>query len=217
MLDIKANDKIQHSSFGIGVVLDILTESAARVQFDESGVLTISTDLRHKIVSVNGNPPQVFRKAVRSKSSGILYTTDYERAVRPWTLVWSESVAWIVGFAAQNNAFLRWSGQFDKATLAEDSNPSEVFEEGTASHGEKFDVIIPNPNFAGLDDALDINFISRGSTATVSLNKEGFFRFLKSLGFEVGKGVEQDKTSIRTRVPQEYSAAFDAGARGMKI
>lgn len=90
----------------------------------------------------------------------------------------------------------------------------EDFEIGTDSNGEKFDVIIPNPNVIGLDDALDINFIQRSTRRTVSLNKEGFFRFLETLGFEIGKQRQQNPEVIKFAVPELWYSEFEAGIRG---
>jgi hypothetical protein len=138
------------------------------------------------------------------------YSTDYDRAARTWTFVrWYPELAWIVGFAAQQNAYLRHSGQPNDGTAVEDE-----FEFGADSNGEKFDAVMPNPNYIGLDAALDINFIHRGSPRRVSLNKQGFWKLLESLGFQIGKNQEQDVHAIQQAVPVEYLADFQAGGRG---
>lgn len=138
------------------------------------------------------------------------YSTDYERADRPWVLSqWYPELAWIVGFAAQQNAYLRHSGQPNEGTAVEDE-----FEFGADSNGEKFDAVMSNPNYVGLDAALDINFIHRGSVRRVSLNKQGFWKLLESLGFQVGRDQEQDVYVIQQAIPAEYIADFQAGVRG---
>ncbi len=138
------------------------------------------------------------------------YSTDYDRAERPWTFTrWYPELAWVVGFAAQQNAYLRHSGQPNSGSAIEDE-----FEFGADSNGEKFDVVMPNPNYADLDLAIDINFIHRGSVRRVSLNKQGFWKFLESLGFQTGRNQAQEVQNVRQSVPVEYLADFDAGARG---
>ena len=146
----------------------------------------------------------------------VKYVVDYERSQRPWVLEWGPATAWIVGFAAENNAYLRWSGQLDSDSIAEQAD-DEDFEVGTRSNGEKFDVVIPNPNYVGLDDVLDINFIQGGGRRRVSLNKEGFWKFLRSLGFEAGKNKEQDITRIALKVPDEFRDDFHAGMGGQTL
>jgi hypothetical protein len=126
-------------------------------------------------------------------------------------LEWSQPLAWLVGFAARNNALLRWSGQLNQDSISKQIDDSD-FEVGNDSNGEKFDVIIPNPNVPGLDDVLDINFIQRNGLRKVSLNKEGFWKFLESLGFQAGKESEQSVSLIRTQIPSEFLADFDSGA-----
>ena len=143
----------------------------------------------------------------------VKYVVDYERSQRSWVLGWTPATAWIVGFAAENNAYLRWSGQLDSDSIAEQAD-DEDFEVGTRSNGEKFDVVIPNPNYVGLDDALDINFIQGGGRRRVSLNKEGFWKFLRSIGFEAGKNKEQDTTRVALKVPEEFRDDFRAGMCG---
>jgi hypothetical protein len=83
------------------------------------------------------------------------------------------------------------------------------------AHGEKFDVVVRNPNYPGLDNLLDINFIQRGNTSRVSLNKQEFFKFLLGLGFRDGRGQQQDAPSIACRVPEEYQESFNMGIRGL--
>lgn len=138
-------------------------------------------------------------------------TADAERAVRKWTFTkWTSELAWVVGFAAEVNAAMIHSGQPNGGRSVEDE-----FEPGANSHGEKFDVVMANPNYLGLDDILDINFVqTRVSLRSVSLNKEGFWRFLESLGFENGRDAEQKVSVIRKSVPEEYRADFDMGVRG---
>ena len=114
-----------------------------------------------------------------------------------------------MGFAAQHNAYLRHSGQPN-----EDSKVSDAFEFGAASNGEKFDVVMSNPNYANLDAILDINFIQRGSRKRVSLNKQGFWKFLESIGFQIGRGQEQYVDVVRKSVPAEYLANFEMGVCG---
>lgn len=148
---------------------------------------------------------------VRTKDAGFLrYSMDYDRAVRPWAFTqWFSELAWVVGFAAQQNAYLRHSGTPNAGTVVEDE-----FEFGADSHGEKFDVVIPNPNCAGLDDVLDLNFSQRTSVRCVSLNKQGFYRFLESIGFQIGRDQEQCVHNIRKSIPAEYMADFEAGLLG---
>jgi hypothetical protein len=137
------------------------------------------------------------------------YIMDPERALRPWNFTrWYPELAWVIGYAAQTNAELFHSGQPNGGRPVEDE-----FEFGASSNGEKFDVIMPNPNFAKLDDVLDINFIHRSGLRVVSLNKEGFWRFLESLNFQTGRDAEQNVHVIRQSIPEEYVAEFDAGAR----
>jgi hypothetical protein len=158
-------------------------------------------------------------RAAKSKSGSVktgndrdmVYHTDDARASRPWVAAWSESVAWIVGFLAMNNAHLRHSGQRQQNLTVE----TESFEEAELAHGEKFDVVVRNPNYPGLDDLLDINFIQRGNTSRVSLNKQEFFKFLLGLGFRDGRGQQQDAPSIACRVPEEYQESFNMGIRGL--
>lgn len=138
------------------------------------------------------------------------YPMDSERALRSWKFTrWYPELAWVSGYAAQSNAELFHSGQPNGGRSVEDE-----FEFGPDSNGEKFDVIMSNPNYLGLDDSLDINFIHRGGLRVVSLNKEGFWRFLESLGFETGRDKEQSVHVVRQSIPKEYLADFDAGARG---
>ena len=148
-------------------------------------------------------------KTLRGK--GWRYLVDYDRATRKWEfLIWSAELAWIVGFAAQQNAYLRHSGQPNAESVVEDE-----FEFGADSNGEKFDVVIPNPNYPGLDDALDINFIHGRSLNRVSLNKEGFWRFLVTMGFQIGRGREQRVDDVRTLIPDDYLTSFQEGIRGL--
>lgn len=138
------------------------------------------------------------------------YSTDYERAERPWVFTrWYSELAWLVGFAAQQNAYLRHSGQPNGGSAVEDE-----FEFGADSNGEKFDAVMPNPNYPDLDKTLDINFVHRNSVRRVSLNKQGFWRFLKSLGFQIGRNQEQPVQVIQQGLPAEYLADFQAGVRG---
>jgi hypothetical protein len=138
------------------------------------------------------------------------YSTDDKRALRPWVFEqWYPELAWIVGFAAQQNVYLRHSGQPNEGNSVEDE-----FEFGADSKGEKFDAVMANPNYPELDTTLDINFIHRGSVRRVSLNKQGFWKFLESLGFQIGKNQEQDVHLIRQSIPAAYGADFDAGVRG---
>ena len=141
----------------------------------------------------------------------IKYPMDPERALRPWVFTrWYPELAWVVGYAAQANAALLHSGQPNGGRPVEDE-----FEFGVDSNGEKFDVVMSNPNCVGLDDILDINFIQgRTGIRQVSLNKEGFYRFLETLNFQVGREAEQNVHNVRQSIPAEYLADFDAGTRG---
>jgi hypothetical protein len=154
----------------------------------------------------------VTEKQVNLRDGDFLrYTVDYERAERPWIFTrWYPELAWVIGFAAQHNAYLRHSGQPNEGSSVEDE-----FEFGQDSNGEKFDVVMPNPNFSDLDKTLDINFIHRGLSARrVSLNKKGFWQLLESLGFQIGRKREQDVHLIEQSIPAEYVADFRAGVRG---
>lgn len=141
----------------------------------------------------------------------IKYPVDLDRANRPWIeRGWYSELAWVVGYAAQNNALLLHSGQPNRNHVVDDD-----FEFGKESHGEKFDVVMSNPNFVGLDDALDINFVQgRTGLRLVSLNKEGFWRFLESVGFQPGREHDQNFHVILRQIPDQWLSDFMAGARG---
>lgn len=196
-----------------------------RVRHDtrRGGVVEIKPNSKHLVVVLFDGadtptpyPVSVLRKLAllpveRDLADGyVRYPMDPERALRPWKFVeWTTELAWIVGYAAQTNASLLHSGQPNAGRSVEDE-----FAFGPNSNGEKFDVILPNPNFAGLDEVLDINFIHRGGLRMVNLNKEGFWRFLEGLGFETGRDKDQNVHIIRQSIPQENLADFDAGVRG---
>ena len=194
---------IKHKQFGEGTFLTRIDDRLSKGIFDGE----------ERIFS-NKFLEKTSRTLMIEDPSLVKYTTDYDRAQRPWVFQhWYPELAWIMGFAAQNNAYLRWSGQLDKGSIELNAD-DEAFEVGSDSHGEKFDVVMPNPNIVGLDDALDINFIQRNGRRRVSLNKEGFFKFLVEYGFQIGRGMEQDVNYIAAQIPQDYRADFEAGEQG---
>ena len=197
--------RVEATDGRLGTVISV-SKYTVKVQFDGTPEAVSVLPEALKVAKVN--------PLERDLNAGLhRYSTDYLRALRPWAQDWSSELAWIVGFAAQNNAFLRHSGQPNGGRTVEDE-----FDFGADSNGEKFDAIMSNPNYAGLDAVLDINFIHRNPSKcglrTVSLNKEGFWRFLESIGFQVGSNQEQTVAVIRQAVPERYLADFDAGVRG---
>jgi hypothetical protein len=200
--------RVEFADGRIGTVINLRPDSKYLVNVLIDGLGEVST-LAEVLKVAKVNP------LARDLADGFYrYSTDQARAIRKWEFKrWYPELAWIVGFAAQQNAALVHSGQPNGGRAVEDE-----FQFGKDSHGEKFDVVMSNPNYAELDDVTDINFIHRDASKrglrTVQLNKEGFYKFLESLGFKVGREQDQDVVSIRREIPTEYLADFDAGTRG---
>ena len=205
MEDAKIGMVVQTKDGQRAVIVEIKPNSKHYVQIQFDGVMATTPYPIDSLKKVTLHPVD------RDIADGYMrYPMDPERALRPWNFKsWYPELAWVVGYAAQTNAELFHSGQPNGGRPVEDE-----FEFGASSNGEKFDVIMPNPNFAKLDDVLDINFIHRSGLRMVSLNKEGFWRFLATLGFETGRAAEQTVHVIRQSIPEAYLADFDAGVRG---
>ena len=145
MEDAKIGIAVQTKEGKRGVVAEIKPGSKYTVMVQFDGIMaTVS----YPVDALRKSKLTDAEKIQRDIAEGYVKypTADPKRAMRPWVFTrWYSELAWVIGYAAQANAALIHSGQPNGGKSVEDE-----FEFGVDSNGEKFDVVMSNPNFVGV-------------------------------------------------------------------